>query len=275
MLSSDLQLSRRLERAEGHACAEFAQARRRLFPDSGAEYIECAGAYVVFDGIASPVTQGFGLGIFEDLTAATLDTIERFFFDRGASVNLEISPFAGVAALDLLCARNYRPIEVSNVLCRSTEKLAAKPQSNINVRIIGPGESELWAQINTRGWTHDYPDLHDFLSQTSAISSNRDHNLLFLAEIDGQPGAAGTLSVHKGVALFAGAATVPELRGRGLQTALLQERMRHAFEHGCDLAMMVAEPGTRSQRNAERAGFHIVYTRTKWQLTQQAQSSPG
>jgi GNAT superfamily N-acetyltransferase len=240
-----------------------------LFPDSGAECIECAGAYVVFDGIASPVTQSFGLGIFEDLTTSTLDTIERFFFDRGASVNLEISPFAGVAALDLLCARQYRPVELSNVLCRLTENVAAKPQGDISVRIIRSGESELWAQINTRGWTYDYPDLHDFLSQTSAISSNRQHNLLFLAEIDGWPGAAGALGVHERVALFAGAATVPELRGRGLQTALLQARMRYAFEQGCDLAMMVAEPGTRSQRNAERAGFQIAYTRTKWRLTQQ------
>src|SRR5215470_12793001 len=75
---SDLVLSRRLERAEGHACAQYAEARRRLFPDSGAEWIECAGAYAVFDGIDSPVTQSFGLGIFEPLSAEALDTIEKF-----------------------------------------------------------------------------------------------------------------------------------------------------------------------------------------------------
>lgn len=32
---SDLELSRRLERTEGNACAQYAQARRRLFPESG------------------------------------------------------------------------------------------------------------------------------------------------------------------------------------------------------------------------------------------------
>ena len=46
------------------------------------------------------------------------------------------------------------------------------------------------------------------------------------------------------MALFAGAATIPELRRRGLQTALLHERMRYAFEHGCDLAMVGAAPGS-------------------------------
>jgi len=42
--------------------------------------------------------------------------------------------------------------------------------------------------------------------------------------------------------------------------------MRYAFDQGCDLAMMVAEVGSRSQRNAERRGFRIAYTRTKWRL---------
>src|ERR1035438_7281787 len=126
MLFSDLALSRRLERAEGDACAQFAEARRRLFPDSGAEWIECAGAYAVFDGINSPVTQTFGLGIFEELSAASLDVIERFFFDRGAHLLHEVSPLAGVAALDLLCARQYRPIEISNVMYRSEERRVGK-----------------------------------------------------------------------------------------------------------------------------------------------------
>ena len=30
--------------------------------------------------------------------------------------------------------------------------------------------------------------------------------------------------------------------------------------------MMVAAPGSASQRNAERQGFRIAYTRTKWML---------
>lgn len=32
------------------------------------------------------------------------------------------------------------------------------------------------------------------------------------------------------------------------------------------LAMMVAQPGSASQRNAERQGFRTAYTRTKWCL---------
>jgi GNAT superfamily N-acetyltransferase len=266
MLFSDLALARRLERAEGRACVEFAEARRRHNPQSGAEWMECAGAYAVFDTIDSPVTQSFGLGMFEELTPATLDTIERFFGDRGAGVQHEVSPLAGVAALDLLCSRGYRPIEISNVMVRPMEKPPASNAGNISVRRTAPEEAQLWAGINARGWAHDHPELLDFVLEMAALSAARQQSLCFLAELDGQPGAAGMLFIHEGVAVFAGAATVPEMRRRGLQAALLEERMRCAFDHGCDVAMMVAEAGGNSQRNAERKGFQIAYTRTKWKL---------
>jgi len=267
MVFSDLALSRRLERTEGHACAQFAAARRRIFPDSGAEWIECAGAWAVFDGIGSPATQTFGLGLFEELSAAALDVMERFFFDRGAEVHHEVSPFAGVAALDLLCSRGYRPIEISSVMYRPVESPAPAKSGNIRVRVIGPDEAQLWAGISAKGWTHEHPELLEFLQQTGAIISAREQSPCFLAELDGKPGAAGVLAIHEGVALFGGSATVPEMRRRGLQAALLEARMRYASDHECDLAMMVAEVGSNSQRNAERKGFRVAYTRTKWALS--------
>jgi GNAT superfamily N-acetyltransferase len=272
MLFSDLALSRRLERAEGHASAQFAEARRSLFPDSGAEWIECAGAYAVFDGIDSPVTQTFGLGLFEEVSATLLDVIERFFLDRRAQVLHEVSPLVGVAALDLLCARQYRPIEISSVMHRPVEKPAAEDWGDVRVRVTSAEEASVWAAVSAKAWSHEHPELLDFVLQTGAISSVREQSPCFLAEIEGQPGAAASLCIHNGVALFAGAATIPQMRRRGLQAALLQERMRYAFDHGCDLAMMVAEAGSQSQRNAERKGFRIAYTRMKWRLSCQGQT---
>ena len=266
MLFADLELSRRLERAERNACLRYAEARRRLHPESGAEWIECAGACAVFDGIDSPVTQSFGLGIFKEPAHAELDRIEGFFFDRGAPVQFEVSPFAGIPTINLLCARAYRPIELSNVLYRPIENPSAVADSDIQVRIIGAGEAGLWSDINARGWSHEHPEFREFLLELGAISAAREDSQCFLAEFEGQPGAAGVLCLHQGVALLGGAATIPEFRRRGLQTALLNERLRYALDHGCDLAMMVTEPGSNSQRNAERKGFRIAYTRTKWRL---------
>ena len=265
MTFSDLALSRRLERVEGEACRAFAEARSRLDPASGATSMECAGAYAVFDGIASPVTQTFGLGLFEEATPAALDQIERFFVERGAKVHHEVSPLAGVATIDRLCARGYRPIEMSSVLCRGVETPEGHDRG-IGVRVAGAADAALWADVNVRGWAHGHPELTMFLKEAGAVMTARAKSVRFIADADGQAGAAGALFLHDGVALFAGAATVPEWRNRGLQSALLRARLRYASEHGCDLAMMVAEVGSQSQRNAERAGFAIAYTRTKWEL---------
>jgi hypothetical protein len=266
MQFSDLALSRRLEQAEGSACAQFAEASRRINPDRGSDSIESAGVYAVFNGIDSPVTQTFGLGLSVDWNDSALDTIERFFLDRGAPVFHEVSPFAGPEVLDLLCRRNYRPVEINNVLYRPVEPPQDTQLAPIHVRVIAQEETQLWSDISARGWSHEHPEFREFLLDFGPIVAASRKNRCFLALYDDVPGAAGALSMHHGVALFGGAATVPEMRRRGLQTALLHERMRYAYEHECDIAMMVALPGSDSQRNAERKGFRIAYTRTKWKL---------
>src|SRR3984893_4184966 len=146
------------------------------------------------------------------------------------------------------------------------ERPTDEEQSAVSVRVIAPEEAHLWSDISARGWSHEHPELRDFLLDLGAISAAREESLCFLAEHDGKPGAAGVLCIHDGVALVGGPGTGPEVRRRGLQTALLHKRMRYAFDHGCDLAMMVAQPGCDSQRNAECKGFRIAYTRTKWRL---------
>ena len=262
MIFADLALSRRLEAAEASACALFAEARSRAVPSSGACSIHPAGTTAVFDGVDSPCTQTFGLGLFEELTTASLDLIEQFFLEREAPVVHEVSPFAGVGTLDLLCRRGYRPIELSSVLYQAVQCPPPAEEGPLRVRLAGPQEAGLWAQLSARGWAGEQPGLEEFLLNFGAVVAARTLSYCFLAAIDGKPGAAGVLSVHEGVALFGGAATVPEMRRRGLQNALLAERMRFASELGCDLAMMVTLPGSDSQRN----GFHIAYTRTKWQM---------
>jgi hypothetical protein len=121
MIFANLDLAKRLEGAEAFACAQFAVARKRLYPESNSAWMKCAGATVVFDGIDAPTTQTFGLGLFEELTPTALDEIEQFFLKRGAEVMHEVCPFAGAATLDLLCARGYRPFEISNVMYRAVE----------------------------------------------------------------------------------------------------------------------------------------------------------
>jgi GNAT superfamily N-acetyltransferase len=87
-----------------------------------------------------------------------------------------------------------------------------------------------------------------------------------LGTVDGEVGGGGAVAMHDGVALLGGASTLPAFRGRGLQAALIEARLALAVAAGCDLAMTLTLPGSVSQRNCERQGFRIVYTRAKFTL---------
>lgn len=265
---ADSRLALRLEMAEARANAEFVDARAKVFPDSGARWIEVDGAFAMFDGPASPVTQTFGLGISGPVTDVDLDVIENFFRERGADVFHEVSPLADAGLLPLLNERGYRPIEFTSVMYRPVSggrPVAAEDGDKVRVRLIGEDEQGKWAQTSASGWS-EYAELKDFLEEMGRVSAKRTDTRLFLAELGDRPIAAGALSVSDRVALLAGASTIPEARRQGAQLALLEGRLRHAARENCDLVMMCAAPGSASQRNAERNGFRIAYTRIKWRL---------
>ena len=269
---SDLTLARRLEKTEARSNAEFVEARARAFPERGAQWIEVAGAYAMYDGATSPVTQTFGLGMFQPATSDEMDVLEEFFRERGAEVFHEVSPLADASLLALLNERGYQPSEFTSVLYRPIQSgfhLKASLNERIRVRQIQDGEQELWAQTAAQGWSES-SELKDFLLEIGQVSARRRDALSFLAELDGHAIATGALSICDGVALLAGASTIPEGRKQGAQLALLESRLRYAAAQGCDLAMMGALPGSASQRNAERHGFRIAYTRVKWHLPRRA-----
>ena len=259
MIFADAGLSRRLEKAE---------ARARAHPENAAEWMEVAGASIVYDGPTSPLTQTFGLGLFGTVTSGALTRIEAFFRDRGAPVFHEVSPLADVALVPLLNERGYQPVEFTSAMFRPIERdirLDQRPDAHVHVRTVEEGEHQRFAHVAAEGWS-EFPELREFVQGLGPIGALRKNTVSFFAELDGRPIAAAVLSLFDGVALLAGASTIPEGRKQGAQTALLESRLRYAAEQGCDIAMMGASPGSTSQRNAERRGFRIAYTRIKWRL---------
>lgn len=266
---ADLSLARRLEHAEARANADFVEGHAKAFPDKGATWKEIAGTYAMFDGRTSPVTQTFGMGMFQPLTEPDLKTLEHFFLDRGAPICHEVCPLADASALTLLNEHGYQPIEFTSVLYQPISSNVGLPiatNEKIKVRLSEPDELDWWSEIAAQGWS-DFSEVADFLRELGRINSKRKNALCFFAEIDNRPIGTGLMSIVDGVALLAGASTIPEARKQGAQLSLLENRLRYAAEQGCDIAMMGALPGSASQRNAERNNFRIAYTRVKWNLT--------
>lgn len=275
MTFSDLALSQRLERAEGRANADFVDASGVAFPERGSAWIEVGGALAMFDGVNSPVTQTFALGLNGPVPAGDLDRLEEFFFSREATVQHEVSPMADASLLPLFQARQYQVIELTSVMWRPIDsgvRVAERHNPGLSVRPIRDDEHNVWAETAALGWSH-LPELTGYLQQLGDINTHRRRHIPFIAELDREPVAAGGLVVVDGVAILAGACTVPAARRQGAQLALLEARLRHAARQGCDMAMMGAAPGSSSQRNAERQGFRIAYTRIKWRLKHAQQNA--
>ena len=70
-----------------------------------------------------------------------------------------------------------------------------------------------------------------------------------------------TMRIVEGIAQLTGAATAPAHRRQGVQSALLSARLSDAAAAGCDVAVIVTQPGSKSQQNAQRQGFDLLYTR--------------
>jgi GNAT superfamily N-acetyltransferase len=154
----------------------------------------------------------------------------------------------------LLSDRGYRPFELTNVMFR---ELGGGDDRKVNpdivTRVIDKGEIEMWARTAGEGWSTEMPGLEDFMYNFTLIGAQSDGARPLIGELDGK-------------AIVAGASTIPSGRRQGAQTALLDARLRLAADEGCTLAIMGALPGSQSQRNAEKNGFRVAYTRTKWQL---------
>lgn len=260
---ADITLARRLERAEAAANASFVSARAALEPASGATWTEVAGVYAMFDAPDSPLTQTFGLGMFEPVGREEFERLEQFFRERSAPVHHEVAPFISSDVLALLTDRGYRPIEMSTVLTRTLEIGDSQP-SALTVREIDDDEADLWARTAGEGWSSESAELAAFVESFGRIITRAEGVHCFLAEAGGRPVAAAAMTLHSPVALLAGASTIPAARRQGAQQALLDHRLRFAASPGADLAMVVTAPGSASQRNAERQGFRVAYTRTKW-----------
>lgn len=261
---ADAELARRLERTEALGSAGYVRTKAALFPDSGATCLEVGGAYALFDGPVSPLTQTFGLGMREPVWDGDLETIEAFYRERESMVFHEVSPLADDSVRERLGARGYRPIEFSSVMFRPVHQ-ESDPETVITVQRVGPEEADVWARTAAEGWSES-GDFSGLMSEVSRVNVQREDAPLFVASLEGRAIAAAALFVCDDVALLAGAATIPEARRLGAQRALLETRLRYAADLGCTVAMMCAQPGGVSQRNAERRGFRIAYTRIKWEL---------
>jgi GNAT superfamily N-acetyltransferase len=266
---ADAALGARIDRAEGRLVARLAMAS-----SAGNSFVlPIDGGLAIFVGPRSPMNKVIGFGFDGAFDPHELTVIEERWAEQGEPVRIELSILADPAVVAALSARGYRLQGFENVLgCRLADAAARPLPPGIDVDTIGAEGFEQWLTIAVDAFSA----MDGSGSFSDAIPPREDLERLFrevmgpeslagtiryIARIDGQPAGEAALQIDDGLALLAGSGTLPHLRGRGVQKALVARRLDDAKREGCDLAVVVTAPGTRSQENVMRRGFELLYTR--------------
>ncbi len=259
----DQALARRLESCEEMPQVYYARAFKKSRPEIGAAEEEICGGHMVFAGLGSPIGRATGVGFDPLLTAEDVDRIEQFYRERKAPSQVDLTPMHRPEVFEMFRERGYAIAELNNVLYRKLvpgEEFPAPP-SHCEIRRSPVEEAELTGAIVEGAF---FPDgAPEAFGGLIAPLYQMENALAFVATIEGKPVACGTglvIPEHKVFALC-GAGTLAAFRGRGLQTALLRARMKAALEAGCEYAVVVTQGGTISQRNAERLGLRVAYSK--------------
>jgi GNAT superfamily N-acetyltransferase len=204
-----------------------------------------------------------GLGLGQPATEADLDRAVAAI-EPGVTFYVAVAPDAQPPALsDWLRARGFEPGWGWMAFHRG---VTDPPPVETTLRIVPVAAAEqaaLFGRIVRAGF-----GLPPAVEPALARAVNAGWRC-FLALDGDEPAAAAGLYAAEGVAYLGFAATLPEHRGKGAQSALLATRIRHAAGLGCDL--VVTETGERrddrpssSYRNILRAGFTEQAVTANW-----------
>jgi ribosomal protein S18 acetylase RimI-like enzyme len=265
----DTDLAERIERAEAQLIVAASRAGHERQPGDDGFVLPIAGGFATFAEPGSPFNKVVGLGFAGEPDTSELDEIEHAFAACGADVQIELSHLGDPGIGALLTKRGYRLTSFENVLGRALDGEIERPEPpGVEVRLSTEDEFDAWVDVVADGFAH--PDAqgvpaHEDFPRDVLVRAERDFVaagvVRYLARRDGVAAAGASLRLADGVAQLGGAATAPAHRRRGIQNALLAARLADAVVAGCDIAVITTQPGSKSQQNAQRRGFHLLYTR--------------
>ena len=259
----DKALARRLESCEEMPQVLYARIFKNTRPEIGADEEEICGGHMIFAGLGSPIGRATGVGLDRPLTAEDVNRIEEFYRQHKAPSQVDLTPLHPPEVFEMFKERGYAIAELNNVLFRKLDRMEdfAPPPDHCEIRRSLIEEAEVAGAIVESAFFPDgAPEAFRGLITPLYQMVNA---LAFVATVNGKAVACGTgllIQEHKVFALC-GAGTLADYRGRGLQTALLRARMKAACEAGCKYAVVVTQGGTTSQRNAERLGLRVAYSK--------------
>ncbi|KAI5460554.1 hypothetical protein BGZ63DRAFT_425060 [Mariannaea sp. PMI_226] len=273
-----LSLTQCLERADCIHVARHTESSQSIFPSEKFTTLTIAGATVSVTNPDLGYKLNFvaGLGTTSSAGESDLEKIELAHSRVGISTMIELCPYADKKTLTALALRGFnavgflieyiRPLTDISVNDTIETRLSeTHSHTSISISRVQVREHETFVQHSVEGFcdTGRSPLILDVLARVATLRAD---SLLYFAKIHEEIGATGALAVietpYGRIGYLYHGSTVPRFRKRGLHRALDWARLLDARQRGCDLALVQAQTGSSSGRNAERLGFRLAYTKT-------------
>ena len=257
----DHPLACRLESGTTWRSVNYARGYQLLHPEGHCAVQEIAGGYAIYVAPGSPLNSARGLGMEGSVSQDELQEVEDFFFQRSQPARIYVSPFADESLIVLLREAGYRLDSFFSMLFTLIPEgyqPGPLPEGFTITQAI-PEQADDWLRVTAAGFEetdNPSPEAIDILGPNFYAPEST----AFLVRFGNQLAGGGGMYTHSSVVELGGASTRPAFRRKGIQRALIEARLATARSKGCDLAMVLTEPGGDSQRNLQRNGFELAYT---------------
>lgn len=259
-VSLNIELARKLEGDLLAGNKELVQVWSEIDHKSELKVLELENIVAVYGGPDCPINEAVGLGVYGPVQEETIEAIEEFYRSNDHDTEIRVCPLADESLVELTQKRGYVLSGFSYRWILNLESWTSPltvPDSRTHPAL--PQDEDHWSKVVASGFvdqdnileTADLTLEHAFFRMKSSIP--------FIAEENGKVVAGGVLALSDDVASLFATSTLPSYRGRGLQTGLLDSRLRYAKDRGARIATIETDPGSASQRNVERMGFRLAY----------------
>jgi len=261
---ADIALARLIEGVNAHALEKYVEILPQLIPGAESASLSVGGGVAAFLGNRCPLSYAVGFGMNGKVDSADIAQVCEFYRSRGMMPRVDVCPLADTSLPAALREHHFRLQAFVNVLTRPipSDEVFAPPPEGMIIREARSEDAELWTEIADEGFSDGTPITEARRQLGLMLFHGGKANIPYLVELDGQVAAAGSLFMHGPYAALASCSVRTPFRRRGIQSALIRTRLKKGRELGGSIAgLFVSDPGGQSQRNAERHGFHVAYTK--------------
>lgn len=207
-----------------------------------------------------------GMALRTDVSRDDIDALVAWYDQLGVGSRIEIPDRAHPSLIEHLGRAGYRLRSIVSVLARDANPLLPPEPLplGLELRRLGAHDIASCETVATALTTSFLapgaaPNPGDIRANTEGLAHPDAY--AFGAYVDGLCAGGGVLDVQGDVACLWGAAVLPDYRRRGIQRAMITHRVRIAAAAGAKTIVIEAAAGGPTQRNAERLGFRLAYTR--------------